>query len=192
MLCLISHYYANKIYWRIIEGDSTTAAANEWRQCSGSFLLVLQWRRRTVGPRSKIPPKIQKLVKLTGHTNASNSLTSFQYEVHTLVGNGNIVNLLNFAWKNSWNHIKLTYYFWRSYVIWNHCAVAVASSWSKEVGSIQEPRFSSSVIHDRFPQSSTIKHHPVWENYGAYRSSELSFSSLHLLLSQNPDFRSES
>ena len=94
--------------------------------------------------------------------------------------------------KNSWNHIKLTYYFWRSYVIWNHCAVAVASSWSKEVGSIQEPRFSSSVIRDRFPQSSTIKHHPVWENYGAYRSSELSFSSLHLLLSQNPDFRSES
>jgi hypothetical protein len=96
---LISHYYANKIYWRIIEGDSTTAVANEWRLCSGSFLLVLQWRRRTVGPRSKIPPKIQKLVKLTGHTNASNSLTSFQYEVHTLVGNGNIVNLLNFAWE---------------------------------------------------------------------------------------------
>ena len=29
VLCLISHYYANKIYWRIIEGDSTAAAAYE-------------------------------------------------------------------------------------------------------------------------------------------------------------------
>ena len=40
-------------------------------------------------------------------------------------GNGNDVNQLKIALKNSWNHIKWTY-FWRILPIWNHSAVAVA------------------------------------------------------------------
>ena len=45
--------------------------------------------------------RIQKFVKLTGHTYAYNSLTNFQYEVHAMTGNGNQVNLLKLGWKNS-------------------------------------------------------------------------------------------
>ena len=90
VLCLISHYYANKIYWRIIEGDRRAVAST---------------RRR-------------------GGT----------------VRGGRRFHLL------------------------------------KEQRSWIQPRFSSSVIRDRFPQSSTIKHHPVWENE-AYRSSELDSQS---------------
>ena len=33
-------------------------------------------------------------MKLTGYTNAYNSLTNFEYEVNELTGNGNYVNLL--------------------------------------------------------------------------------------------------
>jgi len=36
-------------------------------------------------------------VKLTGYTNAYNSLTNFEYEVNELTGNGNYVNLLKLA-----------------------------------------------------------------------------------------------
>ena len=50
----------------------------------------------TVGPTSKIPPKIKpkKIVKMTGHTNAYNSLINFQYVTHTLTENGNYENFL--------------------------------------------------------------------------------------------------
>ena len=39
------------------------------------------------------------------------SMTNFEYEAHAVTGNGSYVNLLKLAWKNSLNHIKLTY-FW--------------------------------------------------------------------------------
>jgi len=38
-------------------------------------------------------------VKLTGYTNAYNSLTHFEYEVNELTGKGNYVNLLKLAGK---------------------------------------------------------------------------------------------
>jgi len=40
-------------------------------------------------------------VKLTGYTNAYNSLTNFEYEVNELTGNGNYVNLLKLAGKKN-------------------------------------------------------------------------------------------
>ena len=57
--------------------------------------------RRTVGPNIKNPPKIQskKIVKLTDHTYACNSLTNFYYEAYVIIGNGDHVNLLKFVWK---------------------------------------------------------------------------------------------
>ena len=39
--------------------------------------------------------QIEKLVKLTGCTNACNSLTDFEYEELAITGNGNNVNQLN-------------------------------------------------------------------------------------------------
>ena len=39
----------------------------------------------------------------------------------SISGNGNELNLLKLARKNSWNHTKATY-FWQIYAIWNHCA----------------------------------------------------------------------
>ena len=59
-------------------------------------------------------------MKLTGSSCAFNSLTNFEYEVHVITGNGMYVNLLTFARKKSWNHIKWTY-FWRVLAIWNPC-----------------------------------------------------------------------
>ena len=58
--------------------------------------------------KSQNPVKnlIQKFVKPTDHTCACNDLTSFEYEVHTMTGNGSYVNLKKLAWQNSWNHIK--------------------------------------------------------------------------------------
>ena len=102
VLCLISHYYANKIYWRIIERDSTRpllAGGSSWFGGGGGALCGAAAR----------PP----------------------------------CHSSGFILKQ------------RSWI---------------------QPRFSSSVIRDRFSQSSTIKHHPVWENE-AYRSSELDSQS---------------
>ena len=51
----------------------------------------------------KTPLKIRlkKLVNLTGHTWASNSLTNFEYESHEMTGNRSYANLLKLVWKNS-------------------------------------------------------------------------------------------
>ena len=70
-----------------------------------------RWRRRTVGPNWKNPPKMRfkKFVKLTDHTCACYDLTNFEFEVHAMTGNGCYVNRL-------WNHIKWTY-FWRIFSI---------------------------------------------------------------------------
>ena len=46
VLCLISHYYANKIYWRIIERDSTRpllAGGSSWFG-GGAAARTLPWR----------------------------------------------------------------------------------------------------------------------------------------------------
>ena len=40
-------------------------------------------------------------MKLTGYTNAYNSLTNFEFEVNELTGNGNYVNLLKLAGKKN-------------------------------------------------------------------------------------------
>ena len=42
---------------------------------------------------------LKKLVKLPGYTCACNSLTNFEYEAHSMTGNGNQVNLLKLAWE---------------------------------------------------------------------------------------------
>ena len=63
---------------------------------------------------------MEKFVKLTGYNYACNSLTNFEYEAHPMTGNGSHVNPLKLARKNSWNHIKWTY-FWQVLAIWNHC-----------------------------------------------------------------------
>ena len=49
------------------------------------------------------------------------NLTNFEYEAHTLTGNGSHVNLMKFAWNNLLNHINLSY-FCRVLAIQNHCA----------------------------------------------------------------------
>ena len=38
--------------------------------------------------------KLKKVVKLTGYTYACNSMTNFEYEAHSMTGNGNKVNVL--------------------------------------------------------------------------------------------------
>ena len=49
VLCLISHYYANKIYWRIIEGDRRAVASI---------------RRRRRGARRPAVPSLEGAKKL--------------------------------------------------------------------------------------------------------------------------------
>ena len=49
-------------------------------------------------------------MKLTDHTYACNNLTSFDFQVHAITGNGNDVNQLKLALKNLWNHNKWTYF----------------------------------------------------------------------------------
>ena len=52
-------------------------------------------------------------MKLTDHTYACNSLTNFYLNQSIeITRNRNHAKLLKLAWKNSWNHIKWTY-FWR-------------------------------------------------------------------------------
>ena len=63
--------------------------------------------RRTVGPNVKTPPKIRlkKIREIDGPYYVCNSLTTFERKTHppeTEIG----VNLLKFAWKNSWNDIN--------------------------------------------------------------------------------------
>ena len=55
--------------------------------------------RTVVGPNNKNSPKklFIKFVKLTGSTNACNSLTNFESEVRVMTENGNQVNLLKLA-----------------------------------------------------------------------------------------------
>ena len=58
---------------------------------------------RTIGLNVKNPPKIkvEKIVKLTDHANACNSLTKFEYEVRELTRNGIYVNLMKLVCENS-------------------------------------------------------------------------------------------
>ena len=63
---------------------------------------------RTVGSYSKKPAKneIQIFVKFTDRTYACNDLTNFEGEAQAMTGNGNYVNMLKLACKNSLNEIK--------------------------------------------------------------------------------------
>ena len=57
-----------------------------------------------LGQMAKNPPNIRfekKIVKLTDHNSACNSLTNFEYDPHAMTGNGNYVNLLKLGFKNS-------------------------------------------------------------------------------------------
>ena len=58
--------------------------------------FVITLPGRTVVPNSKIPPKIklENSCDLTEHTNASKSVTNFQYEADAFTGNGNDKNML--------------------------------------------------------------------------------------------------
>jgi hypothetical protein len=64
----------------------------------------------TVGPNSKIPPKIKKSWNwlINDHTNACKSLSNFGYEAYIITGYGNSVHLpAESCFKTkSWNHIK--------------------------------------------------------------------------------------
>ena len=56
--------------------------------------------REPKGAKCQKPAKnsIQKkIVKLTDHTYACDSLINFHYEAYAIIGNGNHVNLLKFA-----------------------------------------------------------------------------------------------
>ena len=79
--------------------------------------------QHTFGTNGKKPAKnwIKEFVKLTDHTHAHNSFDKFWIfsVANAMTGNRNYVNRLK-AWKNSWNHIKWTY-FRRVLAIWNHC-----------------------------------------------------------------------
>jgi hypothetical protein len=44
--------------------------------------------------------KIEKFVKLTDPTCTFNDLASFEYEAHSMTGNGSYLNMLEFARKN--------------------------------------------------------------------------------------------
>ena len=66
--------------------------------------------------------KVEKFVKLTDHTCVCYDLTSFEYDAHIMTGNGSYLKMLEFAWKNSWNHIGQTYYR-LVLAIWNHCGL---------------------------------------------------------------------
>ena len=58
----------------------------------------------TVGPNVKFPPKnldLKKIVKMTDHIYACNSLTSFEEEGYTMTGNGNHVTMLKLRLENS-------------------------------------------------------------------------------------------
>ena len=80
--------------------------------------------RITIGPKPKIPPKsyVEKLVKLTDHTYAYNSLTNFENEERAVTGNGNaescalkkIVRWQQANWSESISDEFLA--------IWNHSA----------------------------------------------------------------------
>ena len=93
MLCLISHYYANKIYWRIIEGDSTAAAANERTAVQWFFPFGFAAAAHSWAEWQKTH---QKLDLKTREINRSYLclFKSFQYELHAMTGNGSYVNLL--------------------------------------------------------------------------------------------------
>ena len=100
MLCLISHYYANKIYWRIIEGDSTAAAAIE--RTAVQWLFPFGFVVAAAHSLAEWQKTHQKLDLKTREINRSylcNTFKSFQYEVHAMTGNGSYVNLLKLARK---------------------------------------------------------------------------------------------
>ena len=94
----------------------------ESAKCTIFDTRLLSLLSPTVVPNSKIPPKnkVQKFVKMTGHTHVCNSLTNFWCEANAIIGHGNYLYLLKFVWINSWNDNRVTY-FWRVLAIWNYC-----------------------------------------------------------------------
>ena len=103
------------VYWN--RPLTTTRQVTKGQQCS-----LLTTASHKIGPNDRNLPKIQyeKFMKLSGHTSASNSVTNFGYEAHSIKSNGNDVNLLKTAWKSSWNLNEWTY-LWRILTIWSHC-----------------------------------------------------------------------
>ena len=67
--------------------------------------------RHTVAPNCKNPPKIRflKILKLTDHSKACNSLTYFEYKTHPPETEIYVI-LLKSARKNSWNYIKWAHF----------------------------------------------------------------------------------
>ena len=118
--------------------------------------------------KSQKPAKncAKKIVKLTDHTYACSSLTNFLYDMNPISGNGNYVNLLKLAWKNSWNKFKWTY-FWRVLACWNPCAMyyVVAPSLpalhTTIALSILLPGFSRKLKSNRVNKTGSLKNHYV-------------------------------
>ena len=77
----------------------------------------------TVGPNVKKPAKnkIQKIVKLTGYTYVSNTLTNFEYLVHAMNGNGSYLDLQILHGKSRETTLS-ELYFRRVSDFWNLCA----------------------------------------------------------------------
>ena len=93
-----------------------------------------------------------------------------------MTGNGNYVNLLNLAWKNSWNHFKWIYY-WRVLAIWDHFAA----------GGCLELKRSQSLTHDSSSNSETNnKNSNEHEQFGIVERSK-SFSASWAILQTATD-----
>ena len=94
---------------------SATPNRLHWPKLKKSlFSIHHQHHSCRVGPNDKTR---QKFVKLIDPTYVFSSLTNFGYEVHTMTGNGNYVNLLKLVLKNSWNHFRRNQFWWVPF--WN-------------------------------------------------------------------------
>ena len=87
----------------------------------GSAKRTIVWR--TIGPNSKISPRIKfkKIREIDWVNLCLQQFDRFLIMKLTWLETEIVLLCLKLAWKNSWNHLKRTYFWWVS-VIWNHCA----------------------------------------------------------------------
>jgi hypothetical protein len=92
----VSGYSSTLERWQVFVSDAVAAIF------SICVLILHLLLCSTFGTNCKNPPEItfEKFVKLSGHTFVCNNLTSFECKVQK-TGNGNLVNQLKIALKNS-------------------------------------------------------------------------------------------
>ena len=85
-------------------------------------------RQRTSWAKRKNPPKIglKNPPKLDWSYLCMQQFSKFWIRAYEMTGNGNYVNMLQPAWKNSWIKFKFNYS-WQVLEIWNHCAPPLCS-----------------------------------------------------------------